>query len=221
MRPKRDKFIEKLLKSESKNKPDLFSCQQITIKAIHWGDIIITKELFLFISFGLSTPEEYPYVHQGEPTFKKKKLILRWRDIEEVSCRKVLNLEIGIEIQTLDKRIKSFNLLTLNHKKRFFTQLEAIAIKKQKQDRFKIVHQLDDIKKGDFVFPWIKNEVSNQEFLLKINKYASRSFNDMTMYPIFPWVITDYKSDLCNFERLKETNQLYRNLGQPTSNWIS
>ena len=60
--------------------------------------------------------------------------------------------------------------------------------------------------------PWIKKEVTNQELLLKINKYASRSFNDMSAYPIFPWVLADYKSDLVTFDTLKKSNKLYRDL---------
>jgi len=56
--------------------------------------------------------------------------------------------------------------------------------------------------------------------LLKINKHASRSFNDLTAYPIFPWVINDYKSDLVTFEQQKSSNKLYRDFGVPTSQWM-
>eukprot|EP00353_Schmidingerella_taraikaensis_P012081 CAMPEP_0185591004 /NCGR_PEP_ID=MMETSP0434-20130131/63019_1 /TAXON_ID=626734 ORGANISM="Favella taraikaensis, Strain Fe Narragansett Bay" /NCGR_SAMPLE_ID=MMETSP0434 /ASSEMBLY_ACC=CAM_ASM_000379 /LENGTH=79 /DNA_ID=CAMNT_0028215683 /DNA_START=152 /DNA_END=388 /DNA_ORIENTATION=- len=79
-------------------------------------------------------------------------------------------MEIGLEIQTLDKRIKSFNLLSLEDKKRFFTQLEII--KKHKQESFKIIHSLESFKKSELINPWIKSEVTNQELLLKLNKYA-------------------------------------------------
>jgi hypothetical protein len=27
-----------------------------------------------------------------------------------------------------------------------------------------------------------------------INKYAGRTFNDLNQYPIFPWILNDYKS---------------------------
>lgn len=75
----------------------------------------------MFISFGLDTPSDQIYIKQQTILGKKKKLILRWRDIEEIACRKLLNIDIGLEIQTMDKKIKSFNLLTIPDKKRFFT----------------------------------------------------------------------------------------------------
>ena len=77
----------------------------------------------MFVSFGLDTPSDRIYVKQQTILGKKKKLILRWRDIEEIACRKLLNLDIGLEIQTMDKKIKSFNLLTIPDKKRFFDQV--------------------------------------------------------------------------------------------------
>mgnify|MGYP001626795106 CR=1 FL=1 len=52
---------------------------------------------------------------------------------------------------------------------------------------------------------------------MKLNKYASRSFNDNSAYPIFPWVITDYKSDLVTFMENKKNLSLYRDLGKPTT----
>jgi len=67
----RKKFFDRLDVSEAKHKPDkqasnLFQCQQITIKSPLWGDIYITKEYFLFASFGLATPEDKVYVQRQE-----------------------------------------------------------------------------------------------------------------------------------------------------------
>ena len=31
-----------------------------------------------------------------------------------------------------------------------------------------------------------------------LNKYAGRSFNDISQYPVFPWVISDYDSRKIN-----------------------
>ena len=37
--------------------------------------------------------------------------------------------------------------------------------------------------------------LSNAEYLLFLNFAASRSFNDASQYPVFPWVVSDYKND--------------------------
>lgn len=34
---------------------------------------------------------------------------------------------------------------------------------------------------------WQTREISNFEYLLKLNTIAGRSHNDITQYPVFPW----------------------------------
>jgi hypothetical protein len=41
---------------------------------------------------------------------------------------------------------------------------------------------------------WIDNELSNFEYLMILNEYSGRSSHDVGIYPIFPWVISDYSS---------------------------
>ncbi|KAK0655900.1 hypothetical protein B0T16DRAFT_21821 [Cercophora newfieldiana] len=41
---------------------------------------------------------------------------------------------------------------------------------------------------------WQKGEMSNFHYLMLVNTMAGRTFNDMTQYPVFPWVLADYTS---------------------------
>ena len=41
---------------------------------------------------------------------------------------------------------------------------------------------------------WIKYQISTLENLLWMNIFGGRSSNDLTQYPVFPWLITDYTS---------------------------
>ena len=52
----------------------------------------------MFAAFALPTPKKYAYVINDSKVMRKKKLILRWRDIEEVTFRKYLNMPIGVDI---------------------------------------------------------------------------------------------------------------------------
>lgn len=38
---------------------------------------------------------------------------------------------------------------------------------------------------------WRKRKISNFEYLMALNRMAGRSFNDLTQYPVFPWVSVD------------------------------
>ncbi|KAI3829204.1 hypothetical protein L1987_03321 [Smallanthus sonchifolius] len=58
---------------------------------------------------------------------------------------------------------------------------------------------------------WSHWEISNFEYLMQLNTLAGRSYNDITQYPIFPWILSDYKSthlDLAN-------PSSYRDLSKP------
>jgi len=58
---------------------------------------------------------------------------------------------------------------------------------------------------------WKRRKISNFEYLMELNMMAGRSFNDITQYPVFPWVIKDYKS-----EELDLTDErIYRDLSKP------
>ena len=90
-----------------------FDAQMITIASPIWGDIVLTKDYFLFVSFGLDTPKD-KYVYVKSQTIKKTKTkILRWSEIEEIVCRKFMNIDVGLDIYTKYKKCKSFNLITL------------------------------------------------------------------------------------------------------------
>ncbi|TMW57199.1 hypothetical protein Poli38472_003124 [Pythium oligandrum] len=58
---------------------------------------------------------------------------------------------------------------------------------------------------------WMRREISNFEYLMLLNVSAGRSYNDLTQYPIFPWVIRDYESTQL---RLDDPT-VYRDLSKP------
>jgi len=46
----------------------------------------------------------------------------------------------------------------------------------------------------DWTAKWQRREVSNFEYLMALNTFAGRSFNDLCQYPVFPWVLNDYRT---------------------------
>ena len=47
---------------------------------------------------------------------------------------------------------------------------------------------------------WHRKEISNYEYLLQLNAAAGRSFNDIVQYPVMPWVLADYHSDVLDLD---------------------
>lgn len=47
---------------------------------------------------------------------------------------------------------------------------------------------------------WQRGEVSNFHYLMMVNTMAGRTFNDLTQYPVFPWILADYTSEDLDLE---------------------
>ena len=42
---------------------------------------------------------------------------------------------------------------------------------------------------------WVQGKITNFEFIMQMNSFAGRTYNDLTQYPVFPWVLADYESE--------------------------
>ena len=58
---------------------------------------------------------------------------------------------------------------------------------------------------------WQRGMLSNGDYLLYLNFIAHRSFNDLTQYPIFPWIVQDYKYEYLDLGK----PFTFRDLGKP------
>ncbi|KAJ1260421.1 hypothetical protein BS78_10G231000 [Paspalum vaginatum] len=58
---------------------------------------------------------------------------------------------------------------------------------------------------------WKRREISNFEYLVILNTLAGRSYNDLTQYPIFPWVLADYSSEKLDLNK----SSTFRDLSKP------
>ncbi|KAI5968789.1 BPH1 [Candida margitis] len=63
---------------------------------------------------------------------------------------------------------------------------------------------------------WKMGEISNFYYLMIINTLAGRTFNDLTQYPVFPWVIADYTSDTLDLSNPKTFRDLSKPMGAQT-----
>lgn len=60
-------------------------------------------------------------------------------------------------------------------------------------------------------YQWQKRELSNYDYLLRLNEASQRSFCDLSQYPVFPWTLIDMDS-----EKLDLNNpQHYRDFSKP------
>ncbi|XP_020371025.1 neurobeachin-like protein 2 isoform X1 [Rhincodon typus] len=67
------------------------------------------------------------------------------------------------------------------------------------------------LKASGLTQKWVQRKISNFEYLMQLNTIAGRTYNDLSQYPVFPWIICDYTS-----EELDLNNpSVFRDLSRP------
>ncbi|CAF4197890.1 unnamed protein product [Rotaria socialis] len=67
------------------------------------------------------------------------------------------------------------------------------------------------LKESKLTEKWVTREISNFDYLMMLNAIAGRTFNDLNQYPIFPWILKDYTSDVLN---INDPN-IFRDFSKP------
>lgn len=127
-------------------------------------------------------------------------IICNINDIREVCDRRYQHKEIALEIFL--KCSKNFFLI-------FESKYERDIVTKFLSD--KTEKKESDEKLEKITQRWIENKLTNYEYLIELNKISGRSYNDLMQYPVFPWILADYTSDVLDltaaesFRKLEKT----------------
>uniref|UniRef100_K7FV55 Neutral sphingomyelinase activation associated factor n=2 Tax=Pelodiscus sinensis TaxID=13735 RepID=K7FV55_PELSI len=62
-----------------------------------------------------------------------------------------------------------------------------------------------------YMLQWQRGHLSNYQYLLHLNNLADRSCNDLSQYPVFPWIIADYSSSELDLTK----PETFRDLSKP------
>jgi WD40 repeat protein len=135
----------------------------------------------------------------------------RWRLSKMTECygRRYLLQNCGIELFFADSPELFFAFNTHKESHRFFRHLKKLSLPS-------LVTPLS--LNPSYIFQhtswtdlWKKRAISNFEYIMRLNIIAGRSYNDITQYPVFPWILSDYESESLD---LNDPN-VYRDLSKP------
>ncbi|XP_067052011.1 protein FAN-like isoform X3 [Acropora muricata] len=73
--------------------------------------------------------------------------------------------------------------------------------------------ELEDTRQENMTLKWQNGAISNFEYLMYLNSLADRSFNDLTQYPVFPWILADYKCDALDLNNESTFRELSKPIG--------
>lgn len=173
----------------------------------------------------------------------------RWQDVISVSKRRFLFRDVAIEMFFTDGR--SYLLTTVNPAVRdeLFAKMLSKAPHTSAPNalpnpedawRLEVLKTFDDSPQGFgaglgtrlgtlFNAPpwnpvmkrWQRGEMSNFHYLMMVNTMAGRTFNDLTQYPVFPWVLADYTSEDLDLEDRATFRDLSKPMGAQTEGRVA
>ena len=189
-----------------------FQCEYINNKCTIIGKIKLIKNWIVFqidTSFDFSFYEnifKYRLASRKEDIEKKQKqIIIPLNSIKEIIFRNFLFYTQALEIFLFNGKSYLFNLYEYRYLKDFIQYIKG-SYESFNINLPEIIRKPDSyFREKNYTNDWLENKLSTLEYLLLINKFAGRSYNDLTQYLIFPWVLKDYSDikDPNNFRQMK------------------
>ncbi|NXC04590.1 NBEL2 protein, partial [Orthonyx spaldingii] len=190
--PKEQNQREKLVVSED--------CELITTVAVVPGRLEVTTQHVYFYD-GSSEKEET----EGGIGYDFKRPLSHLR---EVHLRRYNLRRSALELFFIDQA----NYF-LNFRKKVRNKVYSciLGLRPPNQTYFGSRSPQELLKASGLTQKWVLREISNFEYLMQLNTIAGRTYNDLSQYPVFPWILRDYVS-----ETLDLTNPaVFRDLSKP------
>jgi hypothetical protein len=127
----------------------------------------------------------------------------------EIYSRRYLLQNCAVELFFVDDIEVFFAFKSLSELQKFFRILRNQNVPLLSTPR--TLNPRHIFKNSQWTELWRKRLISNFEYLMRLNIIAGRSFNDITQYPVFPWVLSDYTSSEIDLKN----SSYYRDLSKP------
>ncbi|XP_017135675.1 neurobeachin-like protein 1 isoform X1 [Drosophila miranda] len=186
-----DVALEKLVMSQD--------CELITLMTKVKGRIEVNQSVFTFVD--LSPPTEDGSKHDFRFSTNK---------IREVHLRKYNLRRSALEIFLVDQTSYFLNFTTKTRNK-VFTKIVGLPLPNILYGSGRSPAEL--LRASGLTQRWINREISNFEYLMYLNTIAGRSYNDLSQYPVFPWILADYSSDVLDLTDPKSFRDLSKPIG--------
>ena len=145
----------------------------------------------------------------------KINFIIKYVNIKYMFLRYYFYIQSGLEIYTNNNKVYFLNfktnkdMLSFTHdiimhsnEKIAFREIKAEDYKGKKLLGYELYRPNPKAKEvvkeffiGNKMSDWQSRNISSLEYLMWLNIYGGRSFNDLTQYPVFPWLVTNYEKN--------------------------
>jgi hypothetical protein len=186
--------INQFLINNSMDKKFEFYVDLVTNRNAVFGKLTVYKYLLYFENVNREeflkqrTPEEKVdwllCSQECDYSQRNKKLYIFKKEITEIINRRFLYSFQACEIYLKNGKSYFFNFYSDEKK------IDFVKIFRDKQFNIKVISDLKtEFKNNNYTNDWLNNRISTLAYLLFVNKYSCRSYNDVNQYPIFPWLV--------------------------------
>lgn len=146
------------------------------------------------------------YFQPYHSIYQKPVINFKIKDIKELFKRRYKLLNIGIEFLCSQKKKGIYVTFQNTYERDIFYNALLALVEKNENECITTDQSLIN-----FTTQWVNGGLSNFDYLMLLNQYAQRSLQDLTQYPVFPWIIKNYKSEVLD---LQDENN-FRDLSKP------
>jgi hypothetical protein len=136
-------------------------------------------------------------------------------DIASVNRRRYLLKPCALELFIHSTRKNYFFSLLMEDTACFHEALMArrpLLLRRDPTMR-RLRHPSSIFRNSNMSVRWMNHEISTFEYLMWLNTIAGRTYNDLTQYPVFPWVLSDYESSSLDLTRASSFRDLSKPMG--------
>ena len=199
-------LFNKKEKNNDKNYDSIFECENITNLNIFFGHLLNKNKYLLFqTDMNINLKEKYnnkKYLFSSiveEIEKKEKQIIILLKDIQEIIIRRFLFMSQAAEIFLKNGKSYFFNFFDENILNEFITKLSEKIDNNQINFRIISIEKnkkyLEEYKINELQRNWLNGQLSTLDYLLLINKFSGRSYNDISQYVILPWTILNIENN--------------------------
>ncbi|XP_077792798.1 neurobeachin-like protein 2 [Podarcis muralis] len=190
--PKEQSQREKLVISED--------CELITIVAVIPGRLEVTTQHIYFYDSSCEKDETEEGIGYD---FKRPLSQLRELHLRRYNLRRS-----ALEFFFIDQ---ANYFLNFKKKVRNKVYSSILGLRPPNQIYFASRSPQDLLKASGLTQKWVNREISNFEYLMQLNTIAGRTYNDLSQYPVFPWILQDYVSETLDLNN----PAVFRDLSKP------
>ena len=187
-----ERSAEKLIMSED--------CELVTFMSVVRGKFELTTSYVYFF-------DSSPY-REGEDRHD-----FRWglHQLREAHLRRFNLRRSGIEFFLIDQTNYFLNFPDNRKRNKVYTRLIGLRLPNLVYSSSR--SPADMLKSSGMTQKWVSREITNFEYLMQLNTIAGRSFNDLSQYPVFPWILADYASEKLDLTKPETFRDLSRPIG--------